>query len=88
MKLMKIETLKMNNWWVVQKLNNAFTHYRFIMLLHIQTQTFSSIPGFSIRALDPLGSHGAVLWGHVQRPSLGNFAEAFTSMAKPKCHDI
>ena len=26
--------------------------------------------------------------GYEQRPSLGSFAEAFTSIAKPKCHDI
>ena len=26
--------------------------------------------------------------GHEQGPSLGSFAGAFTSIAKPKCHDI
>jgi len=28
--------------------------------------------GFSNGALIPLGGHGAVLWGHVQRPSRGH----------------
>jgi len=31
--------------------------------------------GFSNGALIPLGGHGAVLWGHEQRPKLGIFID-------------
>ena len=30
----------------------------------------------------------ALLGGHEQMPLLGSFAKVFTSIAKPKCHDL
>ena len=36
----------------------------------------------------PLGATEQFSEVYEQRPSLGSFAEAFTSIAKPKCHNI
>ena len=41
-----------------------------------------------MRPSAPLGATERFSASHEQRPSLGSFAEAFTSIAKPKCHDI
>ena len=45
--------------------------------------------GFLKRGLrSPLWATERFSGDHEQKPSLGSFAEVFTTIAKPKCHDI
>ena len=49
--------------------------------------TYHLNQGFSKRPSATLGATERLSKSHEQKPSLGGFAEAFTSIAKPKCHD-